>query len=189
MSNSENRASFNRRQALLLPATAGLGAALAQTAKASDSIKTAAHQAPGLCSTPRSAVAKTQYGKVRGYGTLPVPMDHFQEIAPAELLRSKPALHRGAGGPSLDPPGLPRTTPEKEQKPVIASSPVDAIPSSLTLPPYSIHISELVRNREGARIDANQLPGQTRYIPADLGAARRPDPWRRPDREAFVGCR
>jgi para-nitrobenzyl esterase len=58
---------MNRRQALLLPATAGLGAALAQTAAASDSIKTAAHQAPGNCSTPRSAVAKTQYGKVRGY--------------------------------------------------------------------------------------------------------------------------
>ena len=67
MSNSENRTSMNRRQALLLPATAGLGAALAQTAAASDSIKTAAHQAPGNCSTPRSAVAKTQYGKVRGY--------------------------------------------------------------------------------------------------------------------------
>jgi para-nitrobenzyl esterase len=58
---------MNRRQALLLPATAGLGAALAQTATASDSTKTAAHQAPGNCSTPRSAVAKTQYGKVRGY--------------------------------------------------------------------------------------------------------------------------
>jgi para-nitrobenzyl esterase len=58
---------MNRRQALLLPATAGLGAALAETAMASDSTKTAAHQAPGNCSTPRSAVAKTQYGKVRGY--------------------------------------------------------------------------------------------------------------------------
>jgi para-nitrobenzyl esterase len=57
----------NRRQALLLPTTAGLGAALAQTAEASDSTKTAAHQAPGNCATPRSAVAKTQYGKVRGY--------------------------------------------------------------------------------------------------------------------------
>jgi para-nitrobenzyl esterase len=58
---------MNRRQALLLPATTGLGAALAQTAMASDSTKTAAHQTPGNCSTPRSAVAKTQYGKVRGY--------------------------------------------------------------------------------------------------------------------------
>jgi para-nitrobenzyl esterase len=58
---------MNRRQALFLPATAGVGAALAQTATASDSTKTAAHQAPGNCSTPRSAVAKTQYGSVRGY--------------------------------------------------------------------------------------------------------------------------
>ena len=66
-SNSENPTTMNRRQALLLPATAGVGAALAQTATASDSTKTAAHQAPGNCSTPRSAVAKTQYGKVRGY--------------------------------------------------------------------------------------------------------------------------
>jgi para-nitrobenzyl esterase len=66
-SNSENPTTMNRRQALLLPATTGLGAALAQTAMASDSTKTAAHQTPGNCSTPRSAVAKTQYGKVRGY--------------------------------------------------------------------------------------------------------------------------
>jgi para-nitrobenzyl esterase len=66
-SNSENPTTMNRRQALLLPATAGLAAALAQTATASDSTKTAAHQAPGNCSTPRSAVARTQYGKVRGY--------------------------------------------------------------------------------------------------------------------------
>jgi para-nitrobenzyl esterase len=58
---------MNRRQALLLPATVGMGAAMALPAMASDSTKTAAHQAPGNCSTPRSAVAKTQYGKVRGY--------------------------------------------------------------------------------------------------------------------------
>jgi para-nitrobenzyl esterase len=58
---------MNRRQALLLPATAGMGAALGLPAVASDSTKTAAHQAPGNCSTPRSGVAKTQYGKVRGY--------------------------------------------------------------------------------------------------------------------------
>ena len=55
---------INRRQALLLPASAGMTAALAN---ASDSTKTAAHEEPGGCSTPRSAVAKTQYGKVRGY--------------------------------------------------------------------------------------------------------------------------
>jgi para-nitrobenzyl esterase len=67
MSDSENRTLISRRQTLLLPAAAGLGAALAGTAKGSDSIKTAAHQAPGNCSTPKAAVAKTQYGKVRGY--------------------------------------------------------------------------------------------------------------------------
>jgi para-nitrobenzyl esterase len=66
-SNSENNTTLNRREALLLPATAGMTAALARSAGASDSTKTAAHQAPGGCSTPRSAVAKTQYGKVRGY--------------------------------------------------------------------------------------------------------------------------
>jgi para-nitrobenzyl esterase len=67
MSDSRNRTPMNRRQALLLPAAAGLGAALARNAPASDGTKTAAHQAPGSCSTPHSAVAKTQYGKVRGF--------------------------------------------------------------------------------------------------------------------------
>ena len=55
-----------RREALLLSATAGISIA-AQCALASDSIKTAAHQAPGNCSTPRSAMANTRYGKVRGF--------------------------------------------------------------------------------------------------------------------------
>ena len=65
---SEDRAKFNRRQALLWPATAGLGAALAQPGKASDSTKAGVHQqVPATCSAPRSAVAKTQYGKVRGF--------------------------------------------------------------------------------------------------------------------------
>jgi para-nitrobenzyl esterase len=69
MSNSdfENRNKLSRRQALLLSAAAGLGAMLPRTTRASDSIKTAAHQEPGECSTPRSAVASTQYGKVRGF--------------------------------------------------------------------------------------------------------------------------
>jgi para-nitrobenzyl esterase len=66
-SNSEGSKKLNRRQALLLPAGAGIGAALASSAEASDSTKTAAHQVAGGCSTPRSAVAKTQYGKVRGF--------------------------------------------------------------------------------------------------------------------------
>jgi para-nitrobenzyl esterase len=66
MSKSNDRTRMNRRRALLLPA-AGMGAALAMPAAAADGTKTAAHQGPGNCSTPRSAVAKTQYGKVRGY--------------------------------------------------------------------------------------------------------------------------
>jgi para-nitrobenzyl esterase len=62
-SNSESSLGFNRRQALL-SATAGV-AAVAATASSSD-VRTV--QAAGAsCSTPRSAVAKTQYGKVRGY--------------------------------------------------------------------------------------------------------------------------
>ena len=64
---SENGNSLSRRQALLLSAAGGLGAILPQAAEASDSIKTAAHQELGNLSTPRSAVASTQYGKVRGF--------------------------------------------------------------------------------------------------------------------------
>lgn len=58
---------LTRREALLLSATAGIGVVAGEPALASDSIKTAAHQEPGNVSTPRSAVAKTQYGKVRGF--------------------------------------------------------------------------------------------------------------------------
>ncbi len=65
--NSENRILLNRREAVLMSAAAGM-AALATPASASDSIKTGVHQQqPALCSTPRSAVAKTQYGNVRGF--------------------------------------------------------------------------------------------------------------------------
>lgn len=66
-SDSRDHIKLSRRQALLLSAAAGLGAALPRTALASDSTKTGAHQEPGNCSTPRSAIAKTQYGKVRGF--------------------------------------------------------------------------------------------------------------------------
>ena len=67
-SNSENRILLNRREALLMSATAGLGLAMSKQASASDSIKTGVHQQePGNCSTPRTAVANTQYGKVRGF--------------------------------------------------------------------------------------------------------------------------
>ncbi len=65
--NSLSGIQLNRRQALLLSATAGLGAALGRPARAMDSAKTAAHQEPGDCSTPPAAVANTQYGKVRGF--------------------------------------------------------------------------------------------------------------------------
>lgn len=67
MSKPKNQTRMSRRQALLLPATAGLAAAMAEPATASDSTKTAAHQARGGCSTPRSAIARTQYGRVRGF--------------------------------------------------------------------------------------------------------------------------
>jgi len=67
-SDFENRVRLNRREALILSATAGMGLAMTNQAHASDSIKTAAHQQePGNCSTPRTAVANTQYGKVRGF--------------------------------------------------------------------------------------------------------------------------
>jgi len=58
---------LTRREALLLSATAGIGMVAGEPALASDSIKTAAHQEPGNVSTPRSAIAKTQYGNVRGF--------------------------------------------------------------------------------------------------------------------------
>jgi para-nitrobenzyl esterase len=62
-----NRNKLNRRQALVLSAVAGTGAVLAPATEASDSTKTAAHQEAGNLSTPRSAVASTHYGKVRGF--------------------------------------------------------------------------------------------------------------------------
>ena len=64
---SENRILLNRREALVLSATAGVGAAFAKRASGLDSTKAAAHQEPGNYSTPRTAVADTQYGKVRGF--------------------------------------------------------------------------------------------------------------------------
>jgi Carboxylesterase type B len=63
-----NQVVLNRREALLMSASTGVGIALgSRPAVASDSIKTAVHQEPGGCSTPRAAVARTQYGKVRGF--------------------------------------------------------------------------------------------------------------------------
>jgi len=67
MSSSSDGTILSRRQALRLAATTGLGAAGESWAVASDSIKTGSHEESGKCSTPHSAVAKTQYGKVRGF--------------------------------------------------------------------------------------------------------------------------
>jgi para-nitrobenzyl esterase len=61
-----NPYALSRRNALRLAATAGVGAA-AEPLAASDSVKTGVHQESGDCSTPRSAIAKTQYGRVRGF--------------------------------------------------------------------------------------------------------------------------
>jgi para-nitrobenzyl esterase len=67
-SDPQTRMRLNRREALFLSASVGMGLAIGKKAHASDSIKTGAHQQePGTCSTPRSAVAKTQYGPVRGF--------------------------------------------------------------------------------------------------------------------------
>src|SRR5689334_17349382 len=66
MSESTKR-TLTRREALILSATAGATLAAGRPAFASDSVKTPAHQGPGNCSTPRSAITKTQYGKVRGF--------------------------------------------------------------------------------------------------------------------------
>jgi para-nitrobenzyl esterase len=66
-SNSRSGKLLNRREALFLSATAGVGLATGRSALASDSIKTGVHQEPGNVSTPRSAIAQTQSGKVRGF--------------------------------------------------------------------------------------------------------------------------
>ena len=60
---------LNRREALWMSATAGLGIALGRKAAASDSIKTGVHQQePGnLFDTAQCALPKRRYGKVRGF--------------------------------------------------------------------------------------------------------------------------
>jgi para-nitrobenzyl esterase len=64
--NPDNSSALSRRSLMVLSAS-GSAAALVGQASALDSTKTAAHQDPGNCSTPRSAIANTQYGKVRGF--------------------------------------------------------------------------------------------------------------------------
>ncbi|CAN5484350.1 carboxylesterase/lipase family protein [soil metagenome] len=58
---------MNRRDAILLSSSASVGLALPNRSHALDSTKTGVHQQAGDCSTPLSAVAKTQYGRVRGF--------------------------------------------------------------------------------------------------------------------------
>src|SRR4051812_3445549 len=60
-----SRGKLNRRQAILIPASAGLGAVALSTSEAAETKPGA--RTGGSCSTPPSAVANTQYGKVRGY--------------------------------------------------------------------------------------------------------------------------
>jgi len=62
------RSTLNRRQLLRLSTAAGIGAALPGSAAAAQPRPTGASgAASATCSTPRTAVAKTRYGKVRGY--------------------------------------------------------------------------------------------------------------------------
>ena len=63
---SNSPASPSRREALLLSASAGIGAALMGRNSPAEAAQPPP-QTPGHCSTPASAVATTQYGKVRGY--------------------------------------------------------------------------------------------------------------------------
>ena len=63
-----NRSTLNRRQLLQLSSAAGVGAMLPGPAAALPRGAAAtATSSSGTCSTPRTAVATTQYGKVRGY--------------------------------------------------------------------------------------------------------------------------
>ena len=62
------RSTMNRRQLLRLSTAAGIGVALPGSAAAAPPRPTAGNAAASAtCSTPRTAVAKTLYGKVRGY--------------------------------------------------------------------------------------------------------------------------
>jgi para-nitrobenzyl esterase len=66
-SGSQNANRISRREALLLSAAAGAGVVLNGASCASTGVRAASRLLPGDCSTPRSAVAKTRYGNVRGY--------------------------------------------------------------------------------------------------------------------------
>ena len=66
-SSRSNGPALNRRDLLRLSTVAGVGAVL-PTYGAFANVKGGSAEVPaGTCSTPRSAIATTQYGKVRGY--------------------------------------------------------------------------------------------------------------------------
>jgi para-nitrobenzyl esterase len=67
-SHRQNRSALDRRQMLRLSTIAGVGAALPGSARAFEGVGAVAPKpTAGICSTPRTAVANTQHGKVRGY--------------------------------------------------------------------------------------------------------------------------
>jgi para-nitrobenzyl esterase len=63
---SRKGALFNRRAALAAAASAGIGTTLQGEAKAYP-VQNGVRAGPRGCATPRSAIASTQYGRVRGY--------------------------------------------------------------------------------------------------------------------------
>ena len=69
MSNSSrsNRQALNRRELLRLSTAVGVGAVMPTFGAFAETKDGQTQDLAGTCSTPRSAVAKTQYGKVRGY--------------------------------------------------------------------------------------------------------------------------
>jgi len=66
--NSGNNAKLNRRQAMLLSAATGAAVLAGASCRPGGHTKTGSPPAQAAsCSTPRTAVANTRYGKVRGY--------------------------------------------------------------------------------------------------------------------------
>ena len=66
-SSGSNRPALSRRELLRLSSALGVGAVLPSDGAFAGTTSARAGGSAGTCSTPRSAVATTQYGKVRGY--------------------------------------------------------------------------------------------------------------------------